>query len=93
LVLEVTFPITYGGVWDYPYPEAQALIESLRDQLGVGRLVWGFRHAERRALLHLQAIARLRAEILPVPDGTGEGSCPGRQLRGVLRDRQAARLW
>ena len=21
------FPITYGGVWDYPYPEAQALIE------------------------------------------------------------------
>jgi len=41
LVLEVTFPITYGGVWDYPYPEAQALIESLRDQLGAGRLVWG----------------------------------------------------
>ena len=40
-VLEVMFPITYGGVWDYPYPEAQALIESLRDQLGAGRLVWG----------------------------------------------------
>jgi predicted TIM-barrel fold metal-dependent hydrolase len=41
LVLEVMFPITYGGVWDYPYPEAQALIESLRDQLGADRLVWG----------------------------------------------------
>ena len=41
LALEVMFPITYGGVWDYPYPEAQALIESLRDQLGAGRLMWG----------------------------------------------------
>ncbi len=41
LMLEVMFPITYGGVWDYPYPEAQALIESLRDQLGADRLMWG----------------------------------------------------
>jgi len=41
LVLEVTYPITYGGVWDYPYPEAQALIASLHDQLGAERLVWG----------------------------------------------------
>ena len=41
LMLEVMFPITYGGVWDYPYPEAQALIESLRDQVGPDRLMWG----------------------------------------------------
>jgi predicted TIM-barrel fold metal-dependent hydrolase len=41
LALEVMFPITYGGVWDYPYPEAQALVESLRDQLGAERLMWG----------------------------------------------------
>ena len=41
MVLEVVFPITYGGVWDYPYPEAQELIESLRDQLGADRLIWG----------------------------------------------------
>ena len=41
LALEVMFPITYGGLWDYPYPEAQALIESLRDQLGADRLMWG----------------------------------------------------
>jgi predicted TIM-barrel fold metal-dependent hydrolase len=41
LMLEVMFPITYGGVWDYPYPEAQALIESLRDRLGAARLMWG----------------------------------------------------
>ena len=41
LVLEVMFPITYGGVWDYPYSEAQSLIESMRDRLGAERLVWG----------------------------------------------------
>ena len=41
LMLEVMFPITYGGVWDYPYPEAQSLVESLRDQVGAGRLMWG----------------------------------------------------
>jgi predicted TIM-barrel fold metal-dependent hydrolase len=41
LMLEVMFPITYGGLWDYPYPEAQALIESLRDRLGAARLMWG----------------------------------------------------
>ena len=41
MVLEVVLPITYGGVWDYPYPEAQALIASMRDQLGAERLVWG----------------------------------------------------
>ena len=35
LVLEVMFPITYGGIWDYPYPEAQALIESLREADGI----------------------------------------------------------
>ena len=29
LMLETMFPITYGGVWDYPYPEAQALVQSL----------------------------------------------------------------
>ena len=26
LLIEMMFPITWGGVWDYPYPEAQALI-------------------------------------------------------------------
>ena len=53
LVLEVMFPITYGGIWDYPYPEAQALTESLRDQLGAHAAGVGLRHAQRRALLHL----------------------------------------
>ena len=41
LALEVVFPITDGGIWDYPYPEAQTLIADMRDRLGADRLVWG----------------------------------------------------
>lgn len=41
LLIEVMFPITWGGVWDYPYPEAQALIRDMRDRFGAGKLVWG----------------------------------------------------
>jgi predicted TIM-barrel fold metal-dependent hydrolase len=39
--MEVMFPITWGGRWDYPYPEAQALIRGMRDLFGAGKLVWG----------------------------------------------------
>ncbi len=41
LLIEIMFPITWGGVWDYPYPEAQALIRDMRDKFGAERLVWG----------------------------------------------------
>ena len=41
VLVEVMFPITWGGVWDYPYPEAQALIKDMRDKLGADKLVWG----------------------------------------------------
>jgi predicted TIM-barrel fold metal-dependent hydrolase len=41
LWLEIMFPITWGGVWDYPYPEAQALIRELRDVFGASKLIWG----------------------------------------------------
>ena len=41
LWIEVMFPITWGGVWDYPYPEAQALIRQMRDLFGAQKLTWG----------------------------------------------------
>lgn len=41
MVIEVMFPITWGGVWDYPYPEAQALIRDFRDRFGAEKMVWG----------------------------------------------------
>jgi predicted TIM-barrel fold metal-dependent hydrolase len=41
LQIELTFPIMWGGVWDYPYPEAQSLIRELRDKFGADKLIWG----------------------------------------------------
>jgi len=41
MLVELMFPITWGGVWDYPYTEAQRLIEDMRGKLGAERLVWG----------------------------------------------------
>ncbi len=41
LWLEIMFPITWGGVWDYPYPEARALIKDMRDRFGASKLIWG----------------------------------------------------
>jgi predicted TIM-barrel fold metal-dependent hydrolase len=41
LLIEIMFPITWGGTWDYPYPEAQALIRHMRELFGAGKLVWG----------------------------------------------------
>lgn len=39
--VEIMFPITWGGKWDYPYAEARPLIRDLRDRLGAERLLWG----------------------------------------------------
>lgn len=39
--VEIMFPITWGGQWDYPYREAMPLIRDLRDRLGADRLLWG----------------------------------------------------
>src|SRR5262245_8806585 len=47
----------------------------------------GLGHAERRALLHLQAVRRLRPPPLRVPDRRGEGSHPGRQRGRTRRSR------
>ena len=41
LLIEIMFPITWGGVWEYPFIEAQELIRGMRDQLGASKLVWG----------------------------------------------------
>jgi predicted TIM-barrel fold metal-dependent hydrolase len=39
--IEIMFPITWGGRWDYPYREAQPLIRDLRSRFGADRLLWG----------------------------------------------------
>ena len=87
LVLEVMFPITYGGIWDYPYPEAQTLIADMRNQLGADRLIWGSDMPNvERFCTYKQSLDYVQA-LLPVPDRAREGPDPGRHLRGLLRDR------
>lgn len=39
--LEIMFPITWGGRWDYPYQEAQPLIRDARNRFGSEALMWG----------------------------------------------------
>lgn len=39
--VEIMFPITWGGKWDYPYSESWPLIRDLRDRLGAEKLLWG----------------------------------------------------
>ena len=39
--IEIMFPITWGGKWDYPYVEARPLIRDLRDRFGAEKLLWG----------------------------------------------------
>jgi predicted TIM-barrel fold metal-dependent hydrolase len=39
--IEIMFPITWGGAWDYPYAEARPLIRQMRDLFGADRLLWG----------------------------------------------------
>ena len=41
VLLEICFPISWAGIWDYPFPEAQALLRDLRDKLGAEKLAWG----------------------------------------------------
>ena len=39
--IEIMFPISWGGRWDYPYRESWPLIRDLRDRLGAEKLLWG----------------------------------------------------
>ncbi len=39
--MELAYPISYGGMYEYPYREIWPLIEQLRDRYGPERLVWG----------------------------------------------------
>lgn len=41
LFVEVTFPISWGGRWEYPYREAHPLIRDMRDRIGADHMMWG----------------------------------------------------
>lgn len=41
IFLELLFPVMQGNRWDYPFPEAQALIREFHRRLGASKLLWG----------------------------------------------------
>lgn len=41
MLIEFMFPITWGGRWDYPYPETQPLIKDARERFGADKFMWG----------------------------------------------------
>ena len=38
---EILIPILMGGVWEYPYAEAQPYIRAYYERIGPDRLIWG----------------------------------------------------
>lgn len=40
-LVEITYPISYGGEWEFPYQESWSFIRQLYDWFGPERLVWG----------------------------------------------------
>jgi len=41
VMIEICYPISWGGKWDFPYPKAHPLIRDLRSMFGSEKLVWG----------------------------------------------------
>ena len=41
IFLELLFPVMQGNRWEYPFPEAQMLIQEFNRRLGASKLMWG----------------------------------------------------
>ncbi len=92
LVLEVVFPITHGGIWDYPYPEAQTLIADMRDQLGADRLVWGSDMPNvERFCTYKQSLDYVR-RYCPFLSAREKDLIPGDTCAALLQDQQDKHL-
>ena len=39
--IQVMFPISLGGIWEYPMPQVRPVMETLVDRVGADRLIWG----------------------------------------------------
>ncbi len=83
LLIEIMFPITWGGVWDYPYPEAQKLTREMRDMFGASKLVWGSDMPNVERFCTLPPVRRLRAQALRLPERDRERRRARRQYRGT----------
>ena len=86
--IEVMFPITWGGVWDYPYPEAQALIRGMRDRFGAGKLVWGSDMPNVERFCTYRQMRRLRSQATaPSSPPHEKDAILGDNVAGLRRPR------
>ena len=90
VMLEVCYPITWGGRFHYPYPEIQGLIRSLRDRFSASKLVWGSDMPNvERFCTYRQSIDYIRLS-LRCSAGFRNGSCSGGKYFGSPQDRRGA---
>ncbi|MDF1521874.1 MAG: amidohydrolase family protein [Trueperaceae bacterium] len=86
---EVLFPIKWGGIWDYPYPQAMDLLRQYIDLFGATRLVWGSDMPNvERYCTYRQSLTYVRdyADFLSADDLSG---ILGGNALGLLRPDQA----
>jgi predicted TIM-barrel fold metal-dependent hydrolase len=71
LTVELLFPLLYGASWEYPYPEAQAIVRELHGRLGATRLLWGSDMPNvERSCTYRQSLDYLRrhCDFIPAAD-------------------------
>jgi predicted TIM-barrel fold metal-dependent hydrolase len=61
MYLELLFPVMQGNRWEYPYPEAQALIQEIHRRLGASKLLWGSDYpSSERSATYVQSLDYIR---------------------------------
>lgn len=71
LTVELLFPLLYGASWDYPYPEARAIVRQLHARLGPTKLLWGSDMPNvERSCTYRQSLDYLRryCDFIPAAD-------------------------
>jgi predicted TIM-barrel fold metal-dependent hydrolase len=68
LTVELLFPLLHGASWEYPYPEAQAIVRELHARLGPTKLLWGSDMPNvERSCTYRQSLDYLRRHCAFIP--------------------------
>jgi predicted TIM-barrel fold metal-dependent hydrolase len=66
--LELLLPVMQGGLWEYPFPEGQALVAMLYKRLGASKMHWGSDiPAVERVVTYRQSLDYLRRYCTFIP--------------------------
>jgi predicted TIM-barrel fold metal-dependent hydrolase len=59
--VELLFPVMQGSRWEYPFPQAQALIKQMHQRIGAGKIIWGSDYpSSERAVTYRQSLDYVR---------------------------------